>query len=177
MITFARRSPIFHRWRVRLMKQFHRLATRLGFALFLFSTCAAAGPQQMPLPKGAERVTSVEGVTEYRLSNGLRVLLFLICRNKPLRSTLPIWSAHFTRTMAKREWPIFWSISSSRAARSIPTYPRNSWSMVRVRRNNLAGSNQLLRDVSSQRRQPGLGARSRSGPNGELLCRSEGSGQ
>ena len=29
-----------------------------------------------PLPKGIERVTSVEGITEYRLANGLSVLLF-----------------------------------------------------------------------------------------------------
>ncbi len=29
-----------------------------------------------PLPAGVERVTSVEGITEYRLANGLRVLLF-----------------------------------------------------------------------------------------------------
>jgi zinc protease len=36
-----------------------------------FSACA-----QTPLPGGIERVTSVEGITEYRLSNGLRVLLF-----------------------------------------------------------------------------------------------------
>jgi zinc protease len=28
------------------------------------------------LPKGVERVTSVEGITEYRLANGLRILLF-----------------------------------------------------------------------------------------------------
>jgi zinc protease len=32
--------------------------------------------QQTALPKGIERVTSVEGFTEYRLANGLRVLLF-----------------------------------------------------------------------------------------------------
>src|SRR5262245_9762508 len=29
-----------------------------------------------PLPKGVERITSVEGITEYRLPNGLKVLLF-----------------------------------------------------------------------------------------------------
>jgi zinc protease len=29
-----------------------------------------------PLPQGVQRITSVEGITEYRLSNGLRVLLF-----------------------------------------------------------------------------------------------------
>ena len=36
----------------------------------------AAPPQQVALPKGVERVTSVEGFTEYRLANGLQVLLF-----------------------------------------------------------------------------------------------------
>jgi len=38
------------------------------------SMCVAA--QSVALPKGVERVTSVEGITEYRLPNGLRVLLF-----------------------------------------------------------------------------------------------------
>jgi zinc protease len=33
-------------------------------------------PTTPALPKGIERVTSVEGITEYRLANGLRVLLF-----------------------------------------------------------------------------------------------------
>jgi zinc protease len=37
---------------------------------------AAAQSQQPAPPKGVERVTSVEGFTEYRLPNGLRVLLF-----------------------------------------------------------------------------------------------------
>jgi len=31
---------------------------------------------QAPLPKGVQRITSVEGITEYRLDNGLKVLLF-----------------------------------------------------------------------------------------------------
>ena len=47
------------------------LATWIGQVSF-----AAAARQQPSLPKGVERVTSVEGITEYRLSNGLRVLLF-----------------------------------------------------------------------------------------------------
>jgi len=37
---------------------------------------AAVQSQQSALPKGVEQVTSVEGFTEYRLPNGLRVLLF-----------------------------------------------------------------------------------------------------
>lgn len=48
--------------------------------LWMGSATAAApvppGPEDSNLPEGMERVTSVEGITEYRLDNGLRVLLF-----------------------------------------------------------------------------------------------------
>ena len=37
---------------------------------------AARAVQQVALPKGVERGASVEGITEYRLPNGLRVLMF-----------------------------------------------------------------------------------------------------
>ena len=47
----------------------------LAFALIAIASISA--PAQNPaLPKGVERVTSVEGITEYRIGNGLRVLLF-----------------------------------------------------------------------------------------------------
>ena len=47
----------------------------LAFALIAIASMSA--PAQNPaLPKGVERVTSVEGITEYRLANGLRGLLF-----------------------------------------------------------------------------------------------------
>jgi zinc protease len=47
----------------------------LTFALIAIASITT--PAQNPaLPKGVERVTSVEGITEYRLANGLRVLLF-----------------------------------------------------------------------------------------------------
>ena len=36
----------------------------------------AASTGTASLPAGVERVTSVEGITEYRLANGLKVLLF-----------------------------------------------------------------------------------------------------
>ena len=36
----------------------------------------AAAPGALRLPRGVQRVTSVEGITEYRLANGLQVLLF-----------------------------------------------------------------------------------------------------
>ncbi|HEY3132876.1 MAG TPA: pitrilysin family protein [Acidobacteriota bacterium] len=58
----------------------------LAFTLLLSAAFTAAGvlttqsvgavQQSVPLPKGAERIVSVEGISEYRLANGLRVLLF-----------------------------------------------------------------------------------------------------
>ncbi len=47
--------------------------THLANAQATTTQQAAAAPA---LPKGIERVTSVEGITEYRLANGLRVLMF-----------------------------------------------------------------------------------------------------
>ena len=41
--------------------------------LFVFSGVAQTATQ---LPKGITKVTTVEGITEYKLDNGLRVLLF-----------------------------------------------------------------------------------------------------
>src|SRR5438045_371573 len=52
----------------------------LALALWLTLSAVAFGaapPAAAPaLPQGVERVTTVEGITEYRLANGLRVLLF-----------------------------------------------------------------------------------------------------
>ncbi len=51
-----------------------------SFLLVLATAAAAAAPAPAPagspLPAGVTRVASVEGITEYRLANGLRVLLF-----------------------------------------------------------------------------------------------------
>ncbi|HEX8722885.1 MAG TPA: pitrilysin family protein [Pyrinomonadaceae bacterium] len=66
----------------------HPLAKACRLASALLSACAfvlaplAAAKAQAPqpaapaAPAGVERVTSVEGITEYRLRNGLRVLMF-----------------------------------------------------------------------------------------------------
>ncbi|HWW74807.1 MAG TPA: insulinase family protein, partial [Pyrinomonadaceae bacterium] len=57
-----------------------RLALALAFAGALvaapYARVAAQTPAAAALPAGVERVTSVEGITEYRLKNGLRVLMF-----------------------------------------------------------------------------------------------------
>ena len=53
---------------------------RMLCAMLALLVCLSAGPSaQNPavtLPAGVQRVTSVEGITEYTLANGLRVLLF-----------------------------------------------------------------------------------------------------
>jgi zinc protease len=52
------------------------LALALVVSLLASSPSVTAQNAAMALPKGIERVTSVEGITEYRLANGLRVLMF-----------------------------------------------------------------------------------------------------
>src|SRR4030095_3840439 len=75
MITFAQ-IPNLAWMEGIVMKQLRRIPVQLALAFFLLFTQALAAPQQTALPKGVERVTSVEGIAEYRLANGLRVLLF-----------------------------------------------------------------------------------------------------
>ena len=52
---------------------------RLNLSLAVMAIISLIAPNlfaQTALPAGVERVTSVEGITEYRLKNGLRVLIF-----------------------------------------------------------------------------------------------------
>jgi zinc protease len=59
-------------------RDFLRSAILLPVLALLFPRLAQSETQPKPitLPPGVERVTSVEGITEYSLPNGLRVLLF-----------------------------------------------------------------------------------------------------
>jgi zinc protease len=57
-------------------------ASALALALFFTAVVAA----QARLPEGISRVTSVEGITEYRLDNGLQVLLF----RDPSKATITV---------------------------------------------------------------------------------------
>lgn len=46
------------------------------FLIFLFSLNFSVFAQVAKLPEGVKKITTVEGITEYQLNNGLRVLLF-----------------------------------------------------------------------------------------------------
>src|SRR5450759_835166 len=62
-------------WRRTMKTRMKIFALLSAFALIALASIST--PAQNPaLPKGIERVTSVEGITEYRLLNGLKVLLF-----------------------------------------------------------------------------------------------------
>src|SRR5262249_31315726 len=55
------------------------MASLVGTPLAAMKVARAATPVQqsaITLPQGVQRVTSVEGITEYKLPNGLQVLLF-----------------------------------------------------------------------------------------------------
>jgi zinc protease len=58
------------------MKSFRTGFSSLILAALAVSLAAAATPPETRAPAPPARVTSVEGITEYRLGNGLRVLLF-----------------------------------------------------------------------------------------------------
>ena len=58
------------------MKSFRKTLPSLILTAFAVSLAAAATPPETAPPAKPARVTSVEGITEYRLGNGLRVLLF-----------------------------------------------------------------------------------------------------
>src|SRR5262245_48101977 len=59
-------------------RSLHMFVSRLALVVLLAAAGAtvAATPVVSAVPAGAHQVTSVEGITEYRLDNGLRVLLF-----------------------------------------------------------------------------------------------------
>ena len=64
----------FHTAAWLLCRRAHRVALlAVSLGLYLLSGTAAA---EMALPSGVSYVTSVEGISEYRLSNGLQILLF-----------------------------------------------------------------------------------------------------
>src|SRR6059058_4460435 len=51
------------------------MTCKRGFALLILLVYAVGAPAQTP-PAGVQKITSVEGITEYSLPNGLHFLLF-----------------------------------------------------------------------------------------------------
>ena len=60
----------------RLNSRFFSLSSYLYQLLSAFLLLLAVGANAQVLPKGVTRISTTEGITEYRLANGLKVLLF-----------------------------------------------------------------------------------------------------
>lgn len=56
--------------------KFHRISSVIVISFLLAAFSFTTGAQDVKLPPGVTKGASVEGITEYRLANGLRVLLF-----------------------------------------------------------------------------------------------------
>ena len=139
------------------------VAAALCCTVFLASVGEARKIKREPppaTPAPPERVTSVEGITEYRLANGLRVLLFPDPSKPTVTVNITYLVGSATRTTARPAWPTCSSTCCSRARRSIPTIPTELNERRRApQRHHLVGSHQLLRDFPRQRGKPALGAR------------------
>ena len=130
---------------------------------------ASTGAAAAALPAGVTQGPSVEGITEYRLDNGLRVLLFpdATQAKTTVNVTYLVGSrmenygetgmAHLLEHMVFKGTPTQGNLmAESRQARH------------EFQRLDLARSHQLLRDVPAVRGEPRLGARDGSRPHGQL---------
>ena len=129
-------------------------------------------------PAAPERVTTVEGITEYRLANGLRVLLF----PDPSKPTITVnmtylvgsrhenygetGMAHLLEHMVFKGTPRHSDIPEELTAHGRAP-----------QRHHLLDRTNYFETFARHRREPALGARPGSRPHGQLLHREEGSRQ
>ena len=91
-----------------------RLVAMAVGLLCVASTARAGAP---------EKVTTVEGIAEYRLENGLRVLLFPDPTRPKVTVNLTVLVGCATRDTARPAWRTCSSTCSSRGRRPTPTSP------------------------------------------------------
>ena len=142
-----------------------------GAVALLIAGRAAA----LTLPKGVAQGPSVEGITEYRLPNGLKVLLFPDA-SKPtvtVNVTYLVGSRHEnygeTGMAHLLEHLMFKGAPNNRDDHRAVRRARHA-----VQRHHLARPHQLLRSVPGRRRQSPMGAADGGGPHGPFLHRQEG---
>jgi zinc protease len=61
------------------------------------------------LPPGVQKVTSVEGITEYSLPNGLHILLFPDDSKPKVTVNITYMVGSRLKDMAKPAWPTCWN--------------------------------------------------------------------
>ncbi len=147
--------------------------TGYAFLLAVISTLplsASARAADAAQPAGAQKVTTVEGITEYRLANGLRVLLFPGPSKQTITVNITYSSARGTRATAKPAWRTCWSTCCSRARRRHPNIPKELTERgARPNGTTSFDRTNYFETFPATRRQPALGARSGSRPHGQFL--------
>ena len=140
---------------------------------------AVAWPSRKPVCRAASAGSRrSKGITEYRLANGLRLLVF----PDPSKSTITVnvtylvgsrqegagegGMAHLLEHMVFKGSPKHLNIPQELTEHG-----------ARPNGSTVLRPHQLLRDVPGHRREPALGARSRIRPDGELLHQEGGSRQ
>ena len=125
------------------------------------------------LPQGVQKITSVEGITEYALPNGLHVLLFPDA-SKPkvtVNMTYLVGSRHEgygeTGMAHLLEHMLFKHTKTAQGRQAGAHGPRR-----RLERHHLLGPHQLLRDPQRHRREPQVGPSS-SKPTAWSTCKIE----
>ena len=135
----------------------------------------AGGAPPAALPAGVTAVTSVEGIEEYRLDNGLRVLLF----PEPSKQTMTVNITYLVGSRHENygetgmahllEHLMF---KGSERHTNVPQELTSHGAPAE--RFHLVRPHELLRDLRRVGSQPHLGARPRGRPDGEELHRPEG---
>ncbi len=139
-------------------------------------TAAKPAPAaRKPAPAAPVRVASVEGITEYRLANGLRVLLF----PDPTKPTVTV---NITYLVGSRHEDYgetgMAHLLEHMLFKGTPKHPDFNQELDGARRAverlDLVRPHELLRDVPGHRREPEVGPRARGRPHGQRLRREEG---
>ena len=171
-LRFPRAAPI------RLAAMTNRLyavAFLLLFATGALAQQTAAPPQpvQKAAPARLQKATSIEGITEYRLANGLRVLPL----PDPGVDTITVNITYLVGSRHEGYGETGMAhLLEHMLFKGSKRHPNVKEELTRARRalqrHHLVRPHQLLRDLRRHRREPRLGARPGGRPHGELARRA-----
>ena len=163
-----------------LMKLLHVVRVSCLSLAFLGATWAVSRRRRRPPavstptpPAAASLVTTVEGIAEYRLDNGLRVLLF----RDPSKATITVNMTYLVGSVDESygetgmahllEHMLFKGSTKYPDILAATAQPRRA-----IQRHDGLGPHQLLRDVRRERRESRVGARPRSRSHGQRVRRA-----
>ena len=136
------------------------LALLVGLLASAFTAVAQTAASETALPKGIERVTSVEGITEYRLANGLRVLMFPDQSKQTITVNMTYLVGSATENYGETGMAHFLEHMVFKGTPKHTNIPQELTSHGARPTARPGRSHQLLRDLRRHRRKPQLGARS-----------------